>query len=297
MKALILTFVISSLGLGERLEIEPAHTRNAVYTALLGEGFSADGATVRLPAPTVRDDQDADAQRAALREVAGSDRKLDELLRKSVAAPFILKVRDAKARGATLRVVDLWFVVHAEMTDVDPAKEARKAHGQEVGAGNMTTRTEFLDEAALRAAGIERPSAGTGNGPETWYARVHGRLLDRIAFVTTSQAVATRSKDSIVVASRTEPAFDKPGVSANAWQPAAGGEARPYRGGVSYAKISRLAIAPGALLVEMHGAFEEPDGWFQGAPILRSKFGVVAQDQIRRLRRKAEKRGNGHAGS
>ena len=35
----------------------------------------------------------------------------------------------------------------------------------------------------------------------------------------------------------------------------------------------------------MHVAFVEPDGWFQGAPILRSKFSVAAQDQIRTLRR------------
>lgn len=297
MNGLVLAIVLSAMGQGNRAEIEPAHARNAVFAALISEGFTADGATVRLESPTVRDGQNDDAQRAALREVAGSDGKLQELLRKSVAAPFILKVHDVKANDATLRVVDLWFVVHAEMTDVDPAKEAHKAQGQEVGAGNMTMRTELLDDAALRAAGIDPPASHPGDGPETWYARVHGRLLDRIAFVTTSQAVATRSKDSIVVASRTAPAFDKPGPTANAWQPVAGGDARPYRGGVSYAKISRLAIAPGALLVEMHGAFEEPHDWFQGAPILRSKFGVVAQDQIRRLRREAEKRAKGPAGS
>jgi hypothetical protein len=35
----------------------------------------------------------------------------------------------------------------------------------------------------------------------------------------------------------------------------------------------------------MHAAFAEPEGWFQGAPILRSKLSVAAQDQIRALRR------------
>jgi hypothetical protein len=54
---------------------------------------------------------------------------------------------------------------------------------------------------------------------------------------------------------------------------------------MSYAKISRLGVKPGAVVVEMHMAFVEPDGWFHGAPILRSKFGAVAQDQIRTLRR------------
>ena len=59
---------------------------------------------------------------------------------------------------------------------------------------------------------------------------------------------------------------------------------------MSYAKISRLDLKPRAILVEMHMAFVEPDGWFQGAPILRSKFSVVAQDQVRSLRRELAKK-------
>ncbi len=108
--------------------------------------------------------------------------------------------------------------------------------------------------------------------------------------------MATRTKESLVVASRTAPAFDKAGPDANGWRPVgsgqgtAGGAPRPYAGGISYTKISRLAFQPGALLVEMHGAFVEPREWFQGAPILRSKFSVIAQDQIRRLRRELERR-------
>ena len=66
--------------------------------------------------------------------------------------------------------------------------------------------------------------------------------------------------------------------------------ARPYEGGMSYAKISRTELKPRAILVEMHMAFVEPDGWFQGAPILRSKFSVVAQDQVRSLRRELAKK-------
>jgi hypothetical protein len=108
----------------------------------------------------------------------------------------------------------------------------------------------------------------------------------------TNQVAASQSPQSIVVASRTYPAFLKAGPMPNQWKPlAAPGNpmaetaAQPYAGGISYAKISRIAIKPRALFVEIHAAFVEPDGWFQGAPILRSKFSVVAQDHIRRLRR------------
>lgn len=286
--------VMAVMGLSdESARLEPQHARNPVHVGVLREGLTADGAAVKLPEPRLRDGMAAAAQRAAMRELAGSDQRLDELLRNSVTAPYLIKVRDVKGTDATIRVVDLWFVVYSDLAAIDPAREAARTDDKEVEAGNMVMRTRILKPAELRAAGIEpRPSPGEGSGPSTWYAHVHGRLLDRIELDVTNQVVATRTDESMVVAARTDPAFDRPGPFANGWKPAgagqeagAAGALKPYRGGISYTKISRLAFQPGALLVEMHGAFVEPREWFQGAPILRSKFSVVAQDQIRRLRR------------
>jgi hypothetical protein len=291
---------MAMLGLSdESARVEPEHARNPVYLAVLKDGLQANGATARLPEPRLRDGQDAVAQRAALREVAGTDEKLDEMARDSVTAPYIIKVHDLKAGDATIRAVDLWFVVHADIAEIDPAKEAAKADEKEVEAGNMVMRTRILKPEELRAAGIAPAPGPEGSRPETWYAHIHGRLLDRIAFDVTNQAVATRTKVSLVVAARTDPGFDKPGSYANGWKPveggkeAAGGDLKPYPGGISYTRISRLAFKPGALLVEMHGAFVEPHEWFQGAPILRSKFSIVAQDQIRSLRRELAHRKKG----
>jgi hypothetical protein len=285
------------MGLSDEVaQIEPGHAQNSVYAGVLGEGLKINGATVKLPGPRLGDGQSAEAQRDALREVAGSDLRLDELVRKSVTAPYIIKVHDMKAGDATIRAVDLWFVVYANIAEFDPAKEAAKADEKEAEAGNMVFRTRLVKPERLRAMGIaERANPA---GLETWYAHIHGRLLDRIECDVTNKVTATRTKESIVVASQTDPAFDKPGPDSNGWRPVNGGKgqdavagaSKPYLGGISYAKISRLAFRPGALLVEMHGAFVEPREWFQGSPILRSKFSVVAQDQIRRLRRELERR-------
>jgi hypothetical protein len=292
--------VMAVMGLSDEVaQIEPGHAQNSVYAGVLGEGLKANGAAVKLPGPRLRDGQSAEAQRTALREVAESDQRLDELVRKSVTAPYIIKVHDMKAGEATIRVVDLWFVVYADIDGVDPAKEAAKADEKEVEAGNMVMRTRLLKSEEIRAAGIAPPPGPerSGAGPMTWYAHIHGRLLDRTEFDVTNRVMATRTKESIIVATRTDPAFDKPGPYANGWKPIRGGggqdaagASKPYQGGINYAKISHLAFRPGALLVEMHGAFVEPHDWFQGAPILRSKFSVVAQDQIRRLRRELERR-------
>ena len=276
-------------------QIEPAHARNSVYSQVLDTGLETGGQKLALPKPRLVDGQDADAQRAALREVAGSDRALDDLLRDSVTAPYIIKVHDVKTSGATIRVADVWFVVYSDFKQVDFGQEAARTDQKEIEVANMWFQTRLLKDDDLRSAGLKPPAPASGQN--TWFSHVHARLLDRIDFEVTNQIVATQSPDSIVIASRTDPSFARAGALANGWKPLASEPthtteqpATPNEGAMSYAKLSRLSLKPGAILVEMHMAFVEPDGWFQGNPILRSKFGVVAQDQIRSLRRELAKK-------
>ncbi len=147
----------------------------------------------------------------------------------------------------------------------------------------------------VRAVGVKLDDTTSG---KSWYAHIHAKLLDRIDFEVTNHIVASQSPQSIVIASATDPSFASAGALSNGWKPLnKTGAAQPdesarlaYSGGISYTKISRVAFDPGALFIEMHVAFVEPDGWFQGSPILRSKFSVAAQDQIRTLRRELAKK-------
>jgi hypothetical protein len=275
--------------------IEPAHAENSVYRHVLEQGLETGGQKIQLPPPRLADGQAADVQRAAVREVAGSDRAFEDLLRDSVTAPFIIKVRDAKTTGGTIRMADVWFVVYAELKEVDFGQEASRTDQKEVEVANMWFQTRLLKDDFFRSIGMEPEAAVPGRNK--WYAHVHARLLDRIDFEVTNQVMATQTPDSIVIASRTDPKFAKVPGLVNRWKPLAreatkktDDRARQYEGGMSYAKISRLELKPRAILVEMHMAFVEPDGWFQGNPILRSKFSVVAQDQVRSLRRELAKK-------
>ena len=47
--------------------VEPGHAKNSVYMEVLDRGLKAEGQTVKLPEPRLRDGQTADDQRAALR--------------------------------------------------------------------------------------------------------------------------------------------------------------------------------------------------------------------------------------
>src|SRR4051812_33894462 len=108
----------------------PDHAKNPVFAAIVRDGIELGGTSVRLPAPLLKDGLDADAQHAALLQVAGSEGVLADLLRDSVTAPFILKVHDVKANDGTVRLVDLWFVVRGNLEEIDPMGIAARTSGR-----------------------------------------------------------------------------------------------------------------------------------------------------------------------
>lgn len=265
------------------------HGKNPVFTAIVDEGFELGGINVRLPAPLLKDGQEAAEQQADLLRVAGSEQALSDLLRASIMAPFLLKLHDVKAKDGMIRLVDLWFVIRGDLDRLDPMGIAKQASGRATGAGNMQFEDRLLTPDELAPLG---KSMLTGRDLSRWYMHTDGRLLDRIEVAATAEVVASRTAESLVIASRTDRAFDDSGALANRYRELCQGGAdsnQVYRGGITYVRIGRLKQPEGALLVEMHAAFSEPQAWFQGAPILRSKFAPIAQDQIRRLRRELQK--------
>lgn len=284
----IVILTLAILGQAEKPPSKPAASDNAVYQLLRDKGVSLGIAHISFPGPLLTEDLTIEAEQKALLSLTGDHRAaaLAELTRNSISAPFILKLRDEKAGDkGIVRVVDLWFVIHAELDEVEPAKAA--AASQTIEAGNMRFTSARLDESPLRSNGIPPPKDN-----QAWHVRMTGRLLDRIQLEATDQVVVSRTPSSWLIASRTDPRFDSSQDSPNRWYPLLrkgtseeAGKPEPYPGGASYVKIARLTSVSGALLVEGHFAFYEPKSWFDGAPILRSKIGVVAQDRIRELRR------------
>lgn len=279
--------------------LDDDHLDNPVYQALLNHEVQLAGVPIRFEPPSLRDDQSPKDQESALRTVAGSDAKAGDLLRDSVSAPFILKLRDLPSNDATLvRMVDLWFVVHADLDALDPAlAESAAAPERPVEAGNMRFSSVKVSADTLKANGLGDPAPERTPARNEWYLHMTARLLDRIQVEATDRIIATRSADALVIASRTAEPLGIDGPLGNRWHTIERkegqeslGEARPYEGGAGYIAIQRYKPRVGVLLVEAHFAFTEPAPWFQGAPILRSKIGLVAQDRIRSLRRDLAKR-------
>ena len=135
-------------------------------------------------------------------------------------------------------------------------------------------------------------AAGTKPGDPRWVA-VTSTLLGKVRISLTTQNIKTEGKDSILIASVADPRFANDAEYPNSWRSLtvddAGkrqtGPPEPYVGLGSYAKATRLAEPAGAIFMEYHVAFVEPQGWFHGTNLLRSKLPIVAQEMVRKFRR------------
>ncbi|HEX4141933.1 MAG TPA: hypothetical protein VHY91_00145 [Pirellulales bacterium] len=265
---------------------------NALFHELTTVGVPlGSDARAPLPAPLLADGLDSAGQKRALAELADDTHPLDTLLRKSVVAPFKLKISDVAVAGTTGtgRRVDLWFVVYADLdriADADVLQHGFEAETKSDGGGSAP-KVVALSEAELTQRGI------TPATDERWFAGSMN-LFDRVELAVTLAGEQTRTPESVLVAMRIDPRFDDDRAFPNRWLPLVRdesgaqkpGQPHTYHAAGGYLKATRLVEPAGALLVEYHLAFDEPAGWFSGANLLRSKLPIVCQDGVRKFRRR-----------
>ncbi len=240
-----LAFALMALGQGPASEPELA--ANPLYRTILSEGLVVEGVTVKLPPPCLREGMTEPERRAALKKEV--ELPLDEFLRDSTNAPFKLKVRDVTYPGGIIRVVDLWFAIHADLHEIDLDQLAgKKDKAGQVEAGNMRFSARTLTDAELK----DRPKSAEGTVDRYIFSK--GLLLDRIDVSTVNHIVASKAGGTLVVASMTDPAF-KEGDLANRWVsiPGSGdskkepGPPRPYEGSAGYSRHHSILGKAGGL--------------------------------------------------
>jgi hypothetical protein len=274
-------------------QLEPAHTKNDVFSFVLTQGFDVGGKKFVLPKPQFFDGQAATEQRRILVEMNESEEEFKVMMDKSIRAKNILTVDEAesKDKSPVVRTAHLWFVVHADLKEFDVRNQLSRIDGSRSKAGQIEYECHVLKEADVRAAGI---TLGPGTvGQETNFTRILANLPNRVKVELIERGTVTQTSESVVIATRTDPAFGKGKRPSNFWRKtmdedgAEKGELKgPYPGGITYAKVSRLAFKPDALVVEMHGAWIEPFEWFEGADPLGSKLKRAADEGIKELREK-----------
>jgi len=268
-----------------------------VFDLLMSRGVAV-GAdeVVRLPHPTLADGLTAAGQRRAIEAVAGNGHSWDQLTRRSVVAPFILQIsKEDDQQERRGRRLDLWFVAYGDLKTLDNQdfvrRQFRSATSESDPENGSTSKT--LTASDLQRRGLMPPTRP--GDPE--YVAAEFTLLDRVRLQATTQSTKSKTNESNLAASILDRRFTNDAQFPNQWRPITRDDAgrrglgppQPYLGFAGYAKATRLIDPPGALLIEYHAAFAEPQGWFGGTNLLRSKLPILAQIIVRQLRRGLEK--------
>ncbi len=266
----------------------PREPKNELFEDLRTQGIAV-GAKYRvvLPAPSMADGLDARGQQEVLATVAGMSYSVEELVRPSVVAPFVLKYRDVQPSDpeAPAYGIDLWFVARGDLDVV-----AGKDFLEKWQAGRKDHQVHVLTAAELARHKLEERS---GDGRQERFAHTVFTVLDRVQVSATLHTVITRQADSLLAASKVDRRFRDDADFPNRWRSIGRddegkpilGEAHPYGGAGAFVKVTRLLEPAGALFIEYHLIFTEPKGWFGGANLLRSKVPILTQSEVRAFRR------------
>lgn len=263
------------------------HARtNTIYKDLLAKGIAVtDTQSLKLPAPAMPDGLDKAGQLAALKQLAGDDYQIEDLVRAAIVAPHIFKFRelDASATDARGRAVGVWFVAHGNLD-----KLTTKTLQTQFASGSARV-TSISDADLLR----RKIKVKAEPGLEESYMHGVGTLLDRVRIHSTNHGMISRGKDSIVAASRLDTRFTKDADFPNLWRSVSIkddgkeelGPVNPYEGAGGYIRLTRLHEPPGAIFVEVHQVFLEPKKWFDAPNMLKSKLPIVIQSEVRAFRK------------
>jgi hypothetical protein len=286
-----ITAILLATLVADSPKIEAAHAKNDVFSYVIAEGLNVGGKKFKLPEPRFIDGQEAAAQKRILVELAESEEQLEAMMDDSLRAPNIFNQDETESQdnSPVIRTAHLWFIVYADLKRFDAASQLARIDGRKAEAGGMSYECRVLQDARLRAAGITlAPDAAD---QKTYFMQILAELPNKVQVDVTERGMATQSPDSVVIATRTDPAFGTGNRPSNFWRMAAADDGakreaimRPYQGGITYAKVSRLALKPGALVVEMQSAWVEPFEWFEGGGALSSKLKRAADEGIKKLR-------------
>ncbi|HEV7222114.1 MAG TPA: hypothetical protein VGN42_05390, partial [Pirellulales bacterium] len=231
-----------------------APASNAVLEELLETGISAPGGpAVKLPPPFLPDGLDGKRQTDAIAKLPGARHSVEELLRKSVVAPFELKIHppvDAQGEAGLWRV-DAWFVAYGSLEEVaqeDFLKRwSRLGGGKEaadVGSSEALSRAGKLSDAEIS----ERKLFEEGEQqPDEYFLYSTFSLFDRVQLSATRHAVITRGDESLLIAAKVDPRFDADEQYPNQWRPMKRdelgkietGKPHAYEDAGFYAKVTR----------------------------------------------------------
>jgi len=267
-----------------------AQAANPELDALLTQGVAFPGGQMRkLRPPTLADGLTAPQQQQAIEAVLAMKKgKLityEQFTAKEHNSSYVLLVdQDPQYDGSVPgHSINVWFVVYAKLKTVADPKFMKQQFKPD-----KTSRIDTLTLEDLKERQIVPRIIADGN---EWF--VHGtfKLLQtdvRVQVQATERVVETTTKESATLAGQIDRRFDRDVMFPNEWRPAprgvVGEPASLYVSSGAYSKVTKLVQPAGALLVEYHFVYEEPESWFNGHDLLRTKFPQIAPGNVQDFR-------------
>jgi hypothetical protein len=267
--------------------------RNPLSKRLLETGLPVAGdQKVKFPAPTMPDGLDAAAQKKVIEGVIGSDYSYAEFTRNSVVAPYVMRIEDIKSKDPKLpiRGVNVWCVAYGDFKLLHDNKFLDKLVSADKGKGGGKGAPLKREDLAKR--GIEWKKE---DEKREGYGTFQLDFLAKVQLKGTGHAMWSRNDESVVAAAEIDPRFLNDKEFPNQWRSINKGAAQPlgpphpWTGAGMYLKITKLKQPAGALFIEQHVIFAEPEGWFEGQNLLRSKLPLAVQDNVRTMRAELQK--------
>ncbi len=286
-----------------------AEDANPLFEELTSKGVEVGAAKPAVLAkPLMADGLDASAQRAALEAIPGRTavQSIPRMLQKSLEAPLVLTM---KTRGETadarIQQVDLYFIVYGDIDAIsnedflkEQAEEERKEREAERRQRGEQAPQEEKQAVSLTAEQLAARDIKllSGDPEREGYSHGSAEIFDRVLSTGTSHSLRTRTAEGVIVASTLDPRFADDAEFPNFWQSierdelgrAKYGKKQPYFGSGTFTKATDLHEPKGAVFVEIHTVFREPNGWFNKTNLLSSKLPIAAKDNVRKFRRKLE---------
>lgn len=263
-----------------------AQAANPELDALLTQGVAFPGGQMRkLRPPTLVDGLTADQQQQAIGPVLALKRgrpiTYAQFSKKDRNGPYVLLIDQDPQYDGNLpgHSINLWFVVYGNLKTVADPKFMKEQFKPD-----KTSRFDTLTPADLKERQIVPRTIADGN---EWF--VHGtfKLLQtdvRLQVQATERVVETTTKESATLAGQIDRRFDRDAKFPNDWRPAPRGvigePATLYVSSGAYSKVTKLIQPAGALLVEYHFVYDEPEAWFDGNNLLRSKLPQMANGNV-----------------
>lgn len=268
-----------------------AQAANPELNALLTQGVAFPGGQMRkLRPPTVVDGLNAAQQQQAIEAVLapkkGRPITYKEFVVNNLNTPNVLLIDEDPTTPANApgHSIDLWFVAYGNLKTVANPRFMKAQFKPD-----PKSQIDTLSPADLKERQIVPRVIPDGN---EWF--VHGKFLlfqanVRVQVQGTYRVAQTTTKESSVMAGQIDRRFDPDPRFPNEWRPVVqgvvGGPPALYYSSGAYAKVTQLIQPAGALLVEYHFIYDEPEAWFNGANLLRPKLRLKTPDDVREFRR------------